>query len=137
MKKDVLNYNQYLRKELDADLENLYHDPDSEGVDYIWLIHGLTIQKYEFLHDIIRVICPKVIEVYEDEAQLSKINKDRLEIFPGWEGKQPKLSDSSSIYVHDQASLISASIIDDPVTRRRQRRKKIPDLTNYLWEHKR
>jgi hypothetical protein len=72
------------------------------------------------------------MEVSEDEARLSKINKDRLEIFPGWKGKQPKLSDSPSIYVHDQASLISASIIDDPITRRRQRRQKIPDITNYL-----
>jgi hypothetical protein len=36
LKKDVLKYDQYLRKELQADLENLYHDPDSEGVDFIW-----------------------------------------------------------------------------------------------------
>jgi hypothetical protein len=113
LKKDVLKYDQFLREKLEADLEDLYHDPDSEGVDFIWLIHGLTIQKYEFLHDIIRVICPKIIEVSEDKERLSKINKYRLEIFPGRKGKQPKLSDSPSIYVHDQASLISASIIDD------------------------
>jgi hypothetical protein len=131
LQKDILKYDQFLRKKLEADLEDLYHDPDSEGVDFIWLIHGLTIQKYEFLHDIIRVICPKIIEVYEDKERLSKINKDRLEIFPEWKGKQPRLSDSTSIYVHDQASLISASIIDDPVTRGILRRK-IPDLTNYL-----
>ena len=100
LKKDVIKYDQYLGKELEKEFENLYHDPDSEGVDFIWLIHGLTIQKYEFLHDIMRVICPKIIEVSEDEERLSKINKDRLDIFPGWEGKQPKLSDSPSIYVH-------------------------------------
>jgi hypothetical protein len=135
LKNDVLKYDQYLRNELEAEFEELYHDPDSEGVDFIWLIHGLTIQKYEFLHDIIRVICPRIIEVAEDEARLSKINKDRLEIFPGWKGKQPKLSDSTSIYVHDQASLISASVIDDPATRRLLR-QKIPDLTNLL-DHKR
>jgi hypothetical protein len=115
-----------------VEFEDLLHDPDSEGVDYIWLIHGLTIQKYEFLQDIIRVICPRIIEVAEDEARLSKIEKDRLEIYPGWEGEQPKLSESSSIYVHDQSSLISASIIDDPVAKRRQREKKIPDLTGYM-----
>lgn len=130
-----MKYDQFLREKLEADLEDLYHDPDSEGVDFIWLIHGLTIQKYEFLHDIIRVICPRIIEVAEDETRLSKIDEDRLEIFPGWKGKQPKLSDSTSIYVHDQASLISASVIDDPVTRRLQR-QKIPDLTNLL-DHKR
>jgi hypothetical protein len=134
-KKDVIKYYEYLKRVLEVELEDLYHDPDSEGVDFIWLIHGLTIQKYEFLHDIIRVICPRIIEVAEDEARVSKINKDRLEIFPGWKGKQPKLSDSTSIYVHDQASLISASVIDDPVTRRLQR-QKIPDLTNLL-DHKR
>ena len=132
LKKDVLKYDQFLREKLEADLEDLYHDPDSEGVDFIWLIHGLTIQKYEFLHDIIRVICPKIIEVSEDKERLSKINKYRLEIFPGRKGKQPKLSDSPSIYVHDQASLISASIIDDPSTRGRLRKKRIPDITNYL-----
>lgn len=119
LKKDVLKYDEYLKKVLEVDLEDLYHDPDSEGVDFIWLIHGLTIQKYEFLQDIIRVICPRIIEVAEDETRLSKIDKDRLEIFPGWEGKQPKLSDSPSIYVHDQASLIAASITDDPVARRK------------------
>ena len=135
LKKDVLKYDQYIRNELEVELEDLYHDPDSEGVDFIWLIHGLTIQKYEFLHDIIRVICPRIIEVADDEARLSKINIDRLEIFPGWKGKQPKLSDSTSIYVHDQASLISASVIDDRATRRLQR-QKIPDLTNLL-ENKR
>jgi hypothetical protein len=129
LKKDVLKYDQFLREKIEADLEDLYHDPNSEGVDFIWLIHGLTIQKYEFLHDIIKVICPRIIEVYEDKERLSKINKDRLEIFPGWKGRQPKLSDSLSIYVHDQASLISASIIDDPAERALQRRK-IPDLTN-------
>ena len=132
LKKDVLIYDQFLREKLEADLENLYHEPDSEGVDFIWLIHGQTIQKYEFLHDIIRVICPKIIEVSEDKERLSKINKDRLEIFPGWKGKQPRLSDSPSIYVHDQASLISTSIIDDPSTRGRLRKERIPDLTNLL-----
>jgi hypothetical protein len=45
LKVEVLRYDQYLRNVLDVDLEDLYHDPDSEGVDYIWLIHGLTIQK--------------------------------------------------------------------------------------------
>jgi hypothetical protein len=70
LKKDVLKYDQFLREKLEADLEDLYHDPDSEGVDFIWLIHGLTIQKYEFLHDIIRVICPKIIEVSEDKERL-------------------------------------------------------------------
>jgi hypothetical protein len=134
LKRDVLKYDQYLRKKLEADLEDLYRDPYSEGVDFIWLIHGLTIQKYEFLHDILRVICPKIIEVYEDKERLSKINEDRLAIFPGWKGKQPRLSDSLSIYVHDQARLISASIIDDPVTRGILRRR-IPDITNYLWDH--
>lgn len=132
LKKDVLKYDQYLREKLKADLEDLYHDPYSEGVDFIWLIHGLTIQKYEFLQDIIKEICPKIIEVYEDKERLSKINNDRLAIFPGWKGKQPRLSDSPSIYVHDQASLISASIIDDPATRGRLRRN-IPDITNFLF----
>jgi hypothetical protein len=131
-RKDLIKYDEYLKRALEVELEDLFHDPDSEGVDYIWLIHGLTIQKYEFLQDIIRVICPRIIEVAEDEARLSKIEKDRLEIYPGWEGKQPKLSESSSIYVHDQSSLISASIIDDPVAKRRQREKKIPDLTGYM-----
>jgi hypothetical protein len=132
LRKDVIKYDEYLKRALEVEFEDLLHDPDSEGVDYIWLIHGLTIQKYEFLQDIIRVICPRIIEVAEDEARLSKIEKDRLEIYPGWEGEQPKLSESSSIYVHDQSSLISASIIDDPVAKRRQREKKIPDLTGYM-----
>jgi hypothetical protein len=137
LRKDVIKYDEYLKRAIEVELEDLFHDPDSEGVDYIWLIHGLTIQKYEFLQDIIRVICPRIIEVAEDEARLSKIEKDRLEINPGWEGKQPKLSESLSIYVHDQPSLISASIIDDPIAKGRQRERKIPDITSYMWKHKR
>jgi hypothetical protein len=74
LRKDVIKYDEYLKRALEVELEDLFHDPDSEGVDYIWLIHGLTIQKYEFLQDIIRVICPRIIEVAEDEARLSKID---------------------------------------------------------------
>lgn len=132
LRKDVIKYDEYLKRGVEVELEDLLHDPDSEGVDYIWLIHGLTIQKYECLQDIIRVICPRIIEVAEDESRLSKIEKDRLNIYHGWKGKQPKLSESTSIYVHDQSSLISASIIDDPVAKRRQREYKIPDITGYM-----
>ena len=110
---DILKYEQYLRKKLETQLEQLPINLENEGIEDFRIMFSNTLQKYPFLHGIMKHICPRFFEheLTKEEIELGRvyneIERERAEKLYG---------------------------VYNPVTKKRERVvEEIPDITKYLY----
>jgi hypothetical protein len=115
-KKDIFNdkikYEQFLRTKLETQIEHLPINPENEGIQDFRIFFSRTLQKYPFLHQIMRYICPRIFkyELTDEEIEMGTTYN---------EIERRKAESLYGIY--------------NPITKERKRVKKvIPDLTEKL-----
>ena len=113
LKVDILKYEQYLRKKLETQLEQLPINLENEGIEDFRIMFSNTLQKYPFLYGIMKHICPRFFEheLTKEEIELGRvyneIERERAEKLYG---------------------------VYNPVTKKRERVvEEIPDITKYLY----
>jgi hypothetical protein len=73
---DVKRYRQHLREQLQRFLDELIMNYDEEGIEELKMDFGEIIEKYSFIRDIVRKICPKVFEPPNKELQKAIIQRE-------------------------------------------------------------
>jgi hypothetical protein len=74
MSNDKMRYEQYLKNRLESQIERLPINHENEGIEDFRIAFSNTLQKYPFLHQIMRYICPRVFkfELTNDELEIGK-----------------------------------------------------------------
>ena len=68
-KLDIKEYRKYLRTDLERLLDTLPLNPNKEGIHEIRIAYAKTIQKYSFLRDVLKMICPNVMKPITQEME--------------------------------------------------------------------
>lgn len=110
---DKIKYEQFLRKKLETQIEHLPINLENEGIEDFRIFFTRTLQKYPFLHQIMRYVSPRILkfELTNKEVEMGiTYNEIEMRIAEELHG------------------------IYNPITKERKRvRKDIPDLTEKLY----
>jgi DNA-binding transcriptional ArsR family regulator len=71
---DKMRYEQHLKKKLEAQIEHLPINVENEGIKDFRIFFSVTLQKYPFLYQIMRYICPGIFkfELTDEEVETGR-----------------------------------------------------------------
>jgi hypothetical protein len=113
MTNDKIRYEQYLKERLEAQIEHLPINLENEGIRDFRIAFSVTLQKYPFLYQIMRYICPGIFkfELTNEEVETGMAYNE----IERW-----KIASLYRIY--------------NPTTKEKKRlEENIPDITKMLW----
>ena len=111
---DKMRYEQYLKEKLEAQIKHLPINLENEGIEDFRIAFSVTLQKYPFLYQIMRYICPGIFkfELTDEEVQTGRT------------------------YNEIESGKVESLRIINPSQKREEIRRNVPDITEMLWSPK-
>jgi hypothetical protein len=75
-KAEIEEFEKYRRTRLEYDLEFLPANLEEEGIEELKMMFKDVIERYSFLHNVVRIVCPYVFEPANDELQANIVDDE-------------------------------------------------------------